>query len=44
MVPHFFVCLFLVLDAGENFWNLDKKIDGGILIKVKIDTVFSPFT
>ena len=46
IVPHFFVCLFLVLDAGENFWNLDKKIDGGIFwfIKKKIDTVFSPFT
>ena len=46
IVPHFFVCLFLVLDAGENFWNLDKKIDGRIFwfIKIKIDTVFSPFT
>ena len=30
IVPHFFVCLFLVLDAGENFWNLDKKIDGTV--------------
>ena len=27
IMPHFFVCLFFVLDAGENFWNLDKKIE-----------------
>ena len=27
ILPHFFVCLFLVLDAGEKFWNLDKKIE-----------------
>ena len=27
ILPHFFVWLFLVLDAGENFWNLDKKIE-----------------
>ena len=47
ILPHFFVCLFLVLDAGEIFWNLDKKIEylwWNILIyKDKIDTVFSPF-
>ena len=27
LLPHLFVCLFLVLDAGENFWNLDKKFE-----------------
>ena len=25
--PTFLFFLFLVLDAGENFWNLDKKIE-----------------